>query len=67
MSVCLSVHICHMYAGDLEGQKKISDPLVLELQMAVSHSVWMLFSKWGPLGEQHAILTTVKIIFPVPF
>lgn len=55
ISVCSCVHICHNCIG---AQKATSVPLVLELQVAVSHSTWILFSKGGPPEQQDAILTT---------
>lgn len=39
--MCVSEHMYmhHLYAGAQEGQKRVSDPVELELQVVVSHYV----------------------------
>lgn len=60
LNMCMNVLYATGVPGACSGQKKASDPLELELAMAVSHSVsqcgcWELSP--GPLQEQLALLT----------
>lgn len=41
------------------GQKRVQDPLDLELQMVVNCWIWVLGSKLGPPEELRVFLTTV--------
>ena len=58
--VCvLSLHIClcMMYMPDaLEGQKRTSSPLRLELQMIVNHLICVLGAKLGPSARALSVL-----------
>ena len=40
------------------GQKRVQDPLDLELRMVVNCWIWVLGTKLGPLEEQPVFLTT---------
>jgi hypothetical protein len=43
MCVCASVYGCmHVSTGTLGGQEKVLNPLELELEVDVSHLLWVL-------------------------
>ena len=44
--ICFIIYV-YAYRVTLGGQKRPSDPLELELQVAVSHLVWVLGTKLG--------------------
>lgn len=57
-SLYVCVHLCgyvHISASACRGQKKVLDPLKLELQVVVKHSTWMLRTEFRFL--QYTLLT----------
>lgn len=52
MKISLLFYVCvHMYAGDLRGLKRASDPLELELQVTLSQPLWGLgIELWSSEG-----------------
>lgn len=49
MSMFLREGVCHMCVGDYNSQKRVLDPLNLELKAIVSHQTWVLETKLQPL------------------
>lgn len=52
--------------GAQEGQKKVPDPLDLELQSVLSCHVGAKVQSWVPLQEQLVLLTAEPTVQPVP-
>ena len=48
-----NLHVCYICAGARGGLKRVSDSLKLELQVGVSHPVWMLGGK--PVSSGRAV------------
>lgn len=42
MCLCVCIGVCYISAGVFGGQKKLLDPLEVELLVVVSHPVWLL-------------------------
>lgn len=57
--VYMSGHV-HIHVGSCGDQKRVSSPLELELQVVVSHLLWVLVLKQnsGPLEQQQVLSTT---------
>lgn len=53
LCVCVSMYACHMLRFPVEA-RRVSDSLELELETAVSHSLWVL----GTWEESQMLLTT---------
>lgn len=64
MWVSANLYVHHVCAGVLKGQKRVQDPLELELQAVVSRLMWGLraepqsFARAAPLPFQHCPLRT---------
>lgn len=50
----------------LQGQKRASDPLDLELQVIVSLQMWVMGTERDPLRDQHRLLFTPPSPRPYP-
>lgn len=55
----------YIHAGTLGCQKRVSEPLELKLQTAVSCLMRVLGSEFGPLQEQQAHLITEPCLQPL--
>lgn len=53
---CVCVFVCMCRPGTFGGQKRMSDPLELKIQMVVSHQVLGTGTKLGSLQEQEVNL-----------
>lgn len=53
----LSELYCHMYANALSSQKRVPDPLELELQVLVRCLVAWVLGTWSCLEEQQALVS----------
>lgn len=58
------VSVGHVRGSVCRSQKMGSDPMELELQKVISHLLWMLGTKLGPLQIQEALLTAELSLQP---